>query len=333
MAQRPVNLSRLVIATFPSELLSRGNGSLLRNATLGCALFLAGQGYVLMQDRIGYIWVQHEKSRVIVQPPGGITFTVSGTQMPLSRWLKDIRDAVWFIGEEALDPNVPYILAVMKLYCGSDTTHVPLSPDVRPPAVDIGGGEQHSTPLPNATARALNPFLAQRCISFYIPLLVFPILKYVLAWISGYLHGMGFTQRKISSLTTEVWQREPNKHLWQNIAALYTAARDRGEPGLVLSEFIKTELAKNGHPATPEEHLRRAGFVIDLSRNRPRGEQRARKSLARTRSAQACQISHTVRSIAYPPHLISSPDRKRSKNWILGLAKGSEVARRPTAAH
>jgi hypothetical protein len=212
----------------------------------------------------------------------------------------------------------------MRLYCGYHAVGLPWPPsdEVLPTAI-VDGKEQRSAVLPNVAARALNPFLAQRCKSISIPLLANLDSNGLLAWISGYLNGMGFTQGEISSLTTEIWQREPNKYLWQKIAALYTVARSRGEPGLVLSEFIKVELAKNGHAVTPEEHLRRAGFV-GLRQNKPRGEQKAWKTPARARNTPARAASETVRIIARPESIpLSVPGLPG--NEILALAKRSGI--------
>lgn len=76
--------------------------------------------------------------------------------------------------------------------------------------------------------------------------------------------------------------------MWQNIASLYTAARDRGEPGLVLEEFIETELAKHGHPTTPEKLLREAGFVPKA----PIDKEAADKAAARRKARATPKLSN-----------------------------------------
>jgi len=75
--------------------------------------------------------------------------------------------------------------------------------------------------------------------------------------------------------------------MWQNIASLYTAARNRGEPGLVLEEFIETELAKHSHPTTPEKLLREAGFVPKA----PIDKEAADKAAARRKARATPKLS------------------------------------------
>jgi len=74
--------------------------------------------------------------------------------------------------------------------------------------------------------------------------------------------------------------------MWQNIASLYTAARNRNEPGLVLEAFIEAELAKHGYPTTPEHLLRAAGFVPKAPVDKEAADKAAarRKARATTKS-------------------------------------------------
>ncbi|KAG0138538.1 mating type protein MAT1-1-1 [Tuber indicum] len=242
----------------------------MRNATLGCALYLSDRGYILMQDRIGCIWVQHENSPIIVQPPGGVTFTVSGELLPYDKWLGAIQSTVRHRGRVPLDPEVPYVVSVLRLYCGYYKPGQPwTAQDATIPAVIVNGDEALARIPPSQHLRALNPYVAQR------------------SWISKYCNGYGLTQAEISNLTRDVWVAETNKYMWQNIASLYTAARDRGDPGLVLEEFIETELAKHGHPTTPEKLLREAGFVPKAPIDKEAADKAAARRKARAKPASA----------------------------------------------
>nr|AIU38080.1 Mat1-1-1 [Tuber borchii] len=250
----------------------------MRNATLGCALYLSDRGYILMQDRIGCIWVQHENSPVIVQPPGGITFNVSGELLPYDKWLGAIQSTVRHQGRVPLDPEVPYVVSVLRLYCGYYQPGQPwTAQDSAIPAAIINGDQTLARVPRSQQLRALNPYVAQR------------------SWISKYCNGYGLTQAEISNLTREVWVAEPNKYMWQNIASLYTAARDRSEPGLVLEDFIETELAKHGHPSTPEKLLREAGFVPKT----PIDKEAADKAAARRKARATPKLSNFALTRVY----------------------------------
>ncbi|RPA90940.1 hypothetical protein L873DRAFT_1715952 [Choiromyces venosus 120613-1] len=247
----------------------------MRNATLGCAMFLSNRGYILMQDKIGCVWVQHENAPVIIQPPGGVTFTVAGSLLPYDSWLITIQSTVRRQGRVPLDPEVPYVISVLRLYHGyyqpgQSWTHF----DLTIPAVIVVGDEAMAH-VPLSQQRALNPYVAQR------------------SWISAYCNGLGLTQSTISSLTRKVWEREPNKYMWARIASLYTAARNRNDPGLVLETFIQTELAKQNHPVTPEKALRDIGFVVKA----PVDKKAVEKAAAR-RKARAMPNASTTLEIA-----------------------------------
>ncbi|KAG0640470.1 mating type protein MAT1-1-1 [Tuber brumale] len=274
MSSRPVNLSMIITLSPPPKLFDWENKLerrlIMRNATLGCALYLSDRGYILMQDRIGCIWVQHENSPVIVQPPGGLTFTVSGELLPYDKWLGAIQSTVRHQGRVPLDPEVPYVVSVLRLYCGYYKPGQQWTPqDATIPAVIVSGDEALARVPRSQQLRALNPYVAQR------------------SWVSKYCNGYGLTQAEISNLTRNIWTAETNKYLWQNIASLYTAARNRGDPGLVLEEFIETELAKHGHPTTPEKHLREAGFVPKAPIDKEAADKAAARRKARATTTPA----------------------------------------------
>ena len=168
MSARPVNLTMVVTTTPPPKLFDWANRIqkrlVMRNATLGCAMYLSDRGYILMQDRIGCIWVQHENSPVIVQPPGGITFNVSGDLLPYDKWLGAIQSTVRHQGRVPLDPEVPYVVSVLRLYCGYYQPGQPwTAQDSAIPAVIINGNDTLARVPRSQQLRALNPYVAQRC--------------------------------------------------------------------------------------------------------------------------------------------------------------------------
>lgn len=184
MAQRPVNLTNLVILAPPAQLrLLRDTiekSTMLRHATLACAMFLSRRGYIVMQDQAGSIWVQHKKSPVILQPPGGITLNTSGLSLPISPWLQEIQRAVRFSGRVALDPDIPYVHSAMMQYREYYAVGVssPLSHPDHP--ATIVGGEQQGAKAPNSVGpRALNPFLAQRSMSVPPPHCLTPLIWWI----------------------------------------------------------------------------------------------------------------------------------------------------------
>lgn len=88
------------------------------------------------------------------------------------------------------------------------------------------------------------------------------------AWISKFLGGLGLTQALISSLTKDAWQNESRKNLWSNIGRLYTFARNQGQPGLILGEFIQAELIKNNQDPSPRNFLLTCGVNVDNMRGK-----------------------------------------------------------------
>lgn len=88
------------------------------------------------------------------------------------------------------------------------------------------------------------------------------------AWISKFLGGLGLTQGLISSLTKNAWQNESRKSLWSNIGRLYTFARNQGQPGLILGEFIQAELIKNNQDPSPRNFLLTCGVNFDELREK-----------------------------------------------------------------
>jgi hypothetical protein len=174
MAQRPVNLTRVVTMAPPPDLQIWKSATerclILRNATLGCALYLSKRGYILMQDSVGGVWVQHCNAPIIIQPPGGFTFNVVGSSLPLCPWLHAIQDDVRFAGRVAFDPEVPYVISVMRLYSGSYALGLPWSPsDANTPVTVVRGNDRLAGISPAKVTRALNPFVAQRCMSLILP--------------------------------------------------------------------------------------------------------------------------------------------------------------------
>lgn len=181
MAQRPVNLSQLIALTLPNEFPLCSNGIarfvLLRNATLRSAGYLASRGYVLMQDTAGRVWVQHEKSPAIVLPPGGFKFGVKGNLVPSSPWLRSVHTAVRLTGREALDPNVPYVLSVTRLYSGCYSAGLPWSPSEADPPAAIAGAEAQNARVPSDQVRqSFSPSLAHKRMFTLIPPKYFSII-------------------------------------------------------------------------------------------------------------------------------------------------------------
>nr|QQL94637.1 MAT1-1-1 protein [Morchella sp. Mes-6] len=241
MSLRPVYLTGLIRKNPPFEsvmiLDSVKRAIYLRNATLGCALYLAKiHQYLLMQDRGGGIWVQHRDCRYIVPPPGGSVFHVRGIAFPFQGWLGLIHRLVRMEGRVALDPKVPFKYSVQKLY---DEHHKNNKPTTF--------GEPLSK---RSTLKALNPYIAHR------------------AWISKFLGGLGFTQMLISALTKGLWQREKRKAMWSNIARMYTSHRDDGTLTTTLEDFIKAQLIENKQDPSPRSFLSNCGINIDNMRKR-----------------------------------------------------------------
>nr|AVI61099.1 mating type protein MAT1-1-1 [Morchella septimelata] len=240
MSLRPVYLTGLVRENPPSEsvmLMDAIKRALcLRNATLGCALYLSKtHQYLLMQDRGGGIWVQHKDCRYIVPPPGGSVFQVQGRPLPFQRWLTLMHRLVRQDGRVGLDPKIPYKRAVQRLYGEHYKSNRPIIDE----------------PLTKRSVlKALNPYIAHR------------------TWISKFLGGLGFTQMLISALTKGVWQREKRKAMWSNIARLYTYQRDQGTLTSTLEDFIKAQLVENKQDPSPSTFLHNCGIKLDDVRKR-----------------------------------------------------------------
>nr|APF29255.1 mating type MAT1-1 locus protein [Morchella importuna]AVI60816.1 mating type protein MAT1-1-1 [Morchella importuna] len=240
MSLRPVYLTGLVRENPPSEsvmLMDAIKRTLcLRNATLGCALYLSKtHQYLLMQDRGGGIWVQHKDCRYIVPPPGGSVFQVQGRPLPFQRWLTLMHRLVRQNGRVGLDPKIPYKCAVQRLYGEHYKSNRPIVDE----------------PLTKRSVlKALNPYIAHR------------------TWISKFLGGLGFTQMLISALTKGVWQREKRKAMWSNIARLYTYHRDQGTLTSTLEDFIKAQLIENKQDPSPSSFLHNCGINLDDVRKR-----------------------------------------------------------------
>nr|WLS48982.1 MAT1-1-1 protein [Morchella pulchella] len=240
MSLRPVYLTGLVRENPPSEsvmLMDAIKRALcLRNATLGCALYLSKtHRYLLMQDRGGGIWVQHKDCRYIVPPPGGSVFQVQGRPLPFQRWLTFMHRLIRHEGRVELDPKVPYKCAVQRLYGEHYKSNRPIIDE----------------PLTkHSVLKALNPYIAHR------------------TWISKFLGGLGFTQMLISALTKGVWQREKRKAMWSNIARLYTYNRDQGTLTSTLEDFIKAQLVENKQDPSPSSFLHHCGIKLDDVRKR-----------------------------------------------------------------
>lgn len=130
----------------------------LRNATLGCALYLSKtHQYLLMQDRGGGIWVQHKDCRYIVPPPGGSVFQVQGRPLPFQRWLTLMHRLVRQDGRVGLDPKIPYKCAVQRLYGEHYKSNRPIVDE----------------PLTKRSVlKALNPYIAHRSKEERIPFLI-----------------------------------------------------------------------------------------------------------------------------------------------------------------
>lgn len=158
MAFRPVNLTELVRSDPPVPVRAdtqcfAGRALVLWNATMGGAQYLTQfHNYYAFRDSMGTIWVQSKLAAHIMPPPGGVVLDITGEELPYQAWLVRMRKKVRKQGKHPLDPDLPYRVAVIRLYSEYYKNHPFGEIGVRTSRRGVSSG-----PL-----KALNPYIAHR---------------------------------------------------------------------------------------------------------------------------------------------------------------------------
>lgn len=160
MAFRPVNLTELVRKNPPVPIRAdskcfAGRALVLWNATLGGAQYLTQfHDYYAFRDTMGTIWVQSKYAAQIMPPPGSAVLDIIGEMFPYQKWLVDMHKKVRKQGKHPFDPDIPYRVAVMRLYSEYYKTN---------PYADVDIGVRPSRRATNTgPLKALNPYIAHR---------------------------------------------------------------------------------------------------------------------------------------------------------------------------
>lgn len=160
MAFRPVNLTELVRKDPPVPIRAdskcfAGRALVLWNATLGGAQYLTQtHDYYAFRDTMGTIWVQSKRAAQILPPPGSVVLDIIGDVFPYQEWLVRMHKKVRKQGKHPLDPDLPYHVAVIRLYSEYYKNNPFADTDI-----GVRGPRRAANPGP---LKALNPYIAHR---------------------------------------------------------------------------------------------------------------------------------------------------------------------------